>query len=363
MMQWLPAIFIIPYIIVLLKIYRSLKRIKPYTPSFPAVIPVTVIIPCRNEEKSLPALLDDISDQDYPDDLLEVIVIDDNSSDNTFRLAGEYTGIKGLRVIRNNGSGKKEALRCGIGRASAELIITTDADCRAGRKWISTLASFYQQHQPDFIIGPVRISGGKGFPGRFQELEFMGLQGVTAGTAFEGNATMCNGANIAFTREAYYKNAHKLHPEIPSGDDIFLLHSIKQQPGSKICWLESQEALITTGAALSVMSLAKQRSRWLAKSSAYKDIATILLGVTTILPALLVISLLAATFSDIAFLPVISAVFLAKSVPDYLILKNITAKYGEPRLMNWFLPVQLVYPFYVAGVTAISLVTGKYRPF
>jgi biofilm PGA synthesis N-glycosyltransferase PgaC len=361
MMEWLPAIFIIPYIIVLLKIYISLKRIKPFIPSSLPSIPVAVIIPCRNEEKSLSALLNDLSEQDYPDDLYEVIVIDDNSSDNTFKLASNYTHIKDIKVIRNNGSGKKEAVRCGIDRASAELIITTDADCRAGRKWISTVASFYQQVQADFIIGPVRITGGKGFPGRFQELEFMGLQGVTAGTAHEGNATMCNGANMAFTREVYFKNAHNLHPEIPSGDDIFLLHSVKQQPGSRICWIESPEAMITTGAEVSVRSLAKQRSRWLAKSSAYKDIPTILLGVTTIIPALLILSLLAASFSDIAYLPVISAVIMAKSVPDFLILKTITAKYGEPRLMKWFVPVQLVYPFYVAGVTAIALVKGKYR--
>ena len=361
MMQWLPAIFIIPYIILLLRIYRSLKRAKTFA-SFPAHhLSVSVIIPCRNEERSLPELLTDISCQDYPSALFEVIVVDDNSTDNTFQTALEIKQIKNIKVIHNSGSGKKEAVRCGIDAASSDLIITTDADCRAGEKWISTIVTFYQQHQADLIIGPVRIISGKGFSSKFQQLEFMGLQGITAGTALEGNPTMCNGANLAFTKRIYYKNEDNLHPEIPSGDDIFLLHSIKQQAGSKILWLESPEATINTAPVTSTVAFLKQRSRWLAKSSAYKDSTTILLGVATLVPSLLILFALTASFFNSIFIPLLAVLFLVKSIPDFLVLKNTTSRYGNEKLMNWFVPAQLIYPFYVTGVAAIALLKGRHR--
>ncbi len=64
------------------------------------------------------------------------------------------------------------------------------------------------------IICPVAIEAGKGFAGKFQELEFLSLQGITAGTATAGMSTMCNGANMAFTRKAYELHAANLHPEM-----------------------------------------------------------------------------------------------------------------------------------------------------
>jgi len=361
MMQWLPAIFIIPYIILLLRIYRSLKRAKPFTFFSAPHVPVSVIIPCRNEERSLTALLTDISFQDYPPALYEVIVIDNNSTDKTFRAASEFKQIKNIKVIHNSGSGKKEAVRCGIDAASSGLIITTDADCRAGEKWISTIVTFYHQHQADLIIAPVKIISGKGFPSKFQELEFMGLQGVTAGTALDGNPTMCNGANLAFTKKIYYKNDGNLHPEIPSGDDIFLLHSVKQQAGSRILWLESPEATINTAPVTSTSAFLKQRSRWLAKSRVYKDSATILLGTVTLIPSLLILFALAASFFNSIFIPLFAVLFLVKSIPDFLILKNTTSRYGNAKLMKWFVPAQLFYPFYVTGVAVITLLKGRYR--
>ncbi|HKK43541.1 MAG TPA: glycosyltransferase, partial [Bacteroidales bacterium] len=301
--------------------------------------------------------------QDYPARYFEVIVIDDNSTDNTYNTALSETRIKNYRVIKNRGTGKKDALRSGIDLVSSDLIITTDADCRTGMKWISTIADCFTQGMPDLIIGPVSISSGKGFFSRFQELEFLALQGVTAGTAISGRATMCNGANMAFTRNVYYSNAGNLHPEIPSGDDIFLLHSLKKKKGSAIVWLESSDAMVTTAPSLSLREFIKQRGRWLAKSRVFNDSQTIMLGVVTFLPLIAILFALAASFFSSAFIPVSVVLYLAKSLPDYLILRNTTTRYGFPGLMKWFIPVQLLYPFYVSVVTASAIRKGNYRSF
>jgi len=358
-MHWLPAILILPYIFLLLKIYRSLLKIKTFNVSTDPVTFVSVVVACRNEQENLPLLLNSIAGQDYPKELFEAIIVDDNSTDRTNEIASCFTGISNIIAINNNGKGKKQAIRTGINASSGILIITTDADCRMGKRWIRTIAAFYEKHKPDMIICPVQIEPGPGFFGRFQELEFLSLQGITAGSVFSGDATMCNGANLSFTREAYLNHTDNLHFEIASGDDIFLLHSLKKQIQSKILWLESPDVVITAASSPTIGSFLKQRRRWISKGKTYKDRFTILLGIVTFVTIILQVSVLGAGFINPAFIAVFITIFLLKSVPDFLILLNTSGRYEKRELMNWFLPAQIVYPFYVLCVVFYSLKSLK----
>jgi hypothetical protein len=242
------------------------------------------------------------------------------------------------------------AITTGVDSVQGEFILTTDADCSMGKSWISTVASFYKIHHPDMIICPVVLESGQGFQGKFQELEFLSLQGVTAGTAEGGNSTMCNGANLAYTREVFLKHSGNLHYEIQSGDDVFLMHSLKKNKGSKIMWLESTEATIKTSFAKGISQFLDQRSRWISKGRAYNDISTVTLAIVTFVTILAQLIILLCGF----FIPkllLVFAVFLAlKSIPDYLILRNTSGRYKETYLMKWFIPTQLVYPVYVLAV-------------
>jgi cellulose synthase/poly-beta-1,6-N-acetylglucosamine synthase-like glycosyltransferase len=349
-MYWFLLIFIIPYLFLLLGIYKNLVKIKTFVPGVVPKIFISVVVSCRNEEKNLPPLLNDISEQDYPGDQFEIIIIDDNSSDRTFTIASEYRGIQNLRVLKNNGKGKKQAIRTGVAASSGELIITTDTDCRMGKRWISAITSFYDTEKPEIIICPVKLEGKQGIFQRFQELEFLSLQGVTAGTAVAGNPVMCNGANMAFTKEAYKRNSDNLHDEIPSGDDIFLLHSVKREPVNKIMWLESPEAVVTTGSQGTIGSFIKQRTRWISKAGAYKDLFTRALAIVTFVTILLQWFLLIAGIFNPVLLLVLLAALLLKSVPDFLILRSTTQRYGRKSLMWLFLPSQIIYPVYVISV-------------
>ncbi len=360
-MQWLTIILVVPYLILLLQIYRSLKKIRPFIVSEKEQTDVSVIIACRNEERTLTGLLIDIANQNYPDTHFEVIVVDDNSTDNTFRIALNFKQIRNIKVISNKGKGKKEAISNGIRASSGSLIITTDADCHVKKEWISSIVSFYCSYMPDMIICPVRLKSGPGLFRKFQELEFLGLQGITAGTASDNDSTMCNGANLAFTKEAYIKNSGNLHRELISGDDVFLLHSLKRQSGSKIMWLESTEALITTEASPSPAAFIWQRRRWVSKAGAYSDKRTIILGIVTFSTSLLILSVMVASFISPAFPYVLLTLLIIKSIPDFLILKDTAQRYGIKSLLNWFIPVQIIYPFYIIGVTASLLFPDRQR--
>jgi biofilm PGA synthesis N-glycosyltransferase PgaC len=356
-MQWLALILILPYIIIIFLIYREVTKIKPFCYTLNPAISVSVVIACRNEEKNLPSLLNKISKQNYPTDLLEIIIVDDNSSDSTFATAEKFLNDKKVLVLKNTGSGKKQAIRTGIKRASGKLIISTDADCLMGAEWVATIAAFYEKNNPDFIVCPVRIQSDDTFSGKLQAIEFLSLQGITAGTAIAGKSTMCNGANLAFSKQTYQEHSDKLHDEIGSGDDIFLLQSIKKAKG-KIMWLESPDAIVTTFPAATARAFFSQRKRWISKSSSYTDTFTIALAIVTFVTILTQILLLAASFFSIQWFQVFIVAFILKSLPDYLIIRETARRYDEKELLNWFIPAQIIYPFYVFIVVCLS-VSGK----
>ena len=355
-MHWLPAILILPYFVILLILYKSLLKLKIFKARKDPEMFVSVVVACRNEQDKLPVLLNCIAAQNYPENLFEVIIVNDNSIDRTFETAAGYKKISNILSINNKGEGKKQALRTGINSARGNLIITTDADCTMEKNWIRTIATFYEMHKNNMIICPVRIESAMRFLNKLEELEFLSLQGITAGSALFKNPIMCNGANLAFSKEAYLAHSDMLHDEIKSGDDIFLLHSLKEETQSKILWLESPDAMVTTKSSSSLSSFLNQRSRWISKGKAYRDMFTIVLGIVIFAGVILQVSylILSLIYPDLIW--VFLLVVVLKSFPDFLILRNTSERYGRKRLMRWFLPAQLIYPFYVISVVLYSLI-------
>ena len=358
-MQWLLLIVLIPYIYLIVRIHLSLARIKPFHPEVVPGTFVSVIVAFRNEQKNLPILMSYLAIQDYDPELFELIAVNDSSSDSSFESALSFTGIKNLKVINSKGKGKKMALRTGIEAAAGRIIITTDADCRMGIKWLSTIMSFEAEHKPDMIICPVRLEGGRGFFHGFQEIEFLSLQGITAGTAVLGNPVMCNGAALAFRREEYLKHAGNLHDELASGDDVFLLHSMKKDSGKTILWLESAEASATTHASGNLLSFLRQRGRWISKTGAYSDRFTKLLAIVTFVTISGQLLLLLAGLFSTLFPGIFAVYFVLKSIPDFLLLSGTSERYGKQFFLRWFLPSQFIYPFYVLSIIPFSLAKSE----
>lgn len=359
-MVWIFLISAVPYLILLLIIAKYLASVGVYRPAAEGKVKVSVILPCRNEAERLPAILKDLSEQDYPVEKYELIIVDDNSTDNTGDIISSFPWSGNLKMISNKGSGKKSAIRTGTEYSSGELLLTTDADCRTGKSWISTIASFYSEYNPGMIIGAVTLKGKNSFLHRFQELEFLALQGITAGTAAAGSPVMCNGANLAFSKDAYNENSGNLHFEIASGDDMFLLQSLKKNRKNRILWLESEEAAVISATQESTWLFLKQRARWLSKTGAYDDPLIIIAGIVTFVTTVGLLSMLTGMF----FVPrnglYLAAAFLIKSIPDFLILQIISRRRNMSSLLWWFLPAQIIYPFYVMAVALFS-VTGAIR--
>jgi glycosyltransferase involved in cell wall biosynthesis len=175
-------------------------------------IQISVLIPARNEENNLVALLESVLAQTYSPNLFEVLIIDDHSTDRTAQIVQSYSAsniklisLKDLNLSEALNSYKKKAIEIGILQSTGSLIVTTDADCYLPPGWLETIASFYEKEQPAFIAAPVAVNCGLRFIEIFQALDFMTLQGITGASVHKKIHSMCNGANMAYEKKAFYE--------------------------------------------------------------------------------------------------------------------------------------------------------------
>jgi len=105
----------------------------------------SIIIPFRNEAENLQNLLESLRKLIYPTDLYEVLLVDDESSDDSVNMirsfiAKEFPKEKHIRVVANNRqtvSPKKDAIITALSEANNSWIVTTDADCTFHENWLT----------------------------------------------------------------------------------------------------------------------------------------------------------------------------------------------------------------------------------
>lgn len=226
---------------------------------------MTVVIAFRNEEEHLPALLIDLQNLNYPKEKLEVILVDDHSTDRSTDLIKQSSILK-LVQLPGELTGKKAALDFSIRQAKGEIIVTTDADCRVLPEWLNKVNDQFQSEKVKLIAGMVRIDESDSLFSKMQAMEFVSLVGTTGATIGLDSPTMCNGANLAFLKSAYLEvNGYEGNESIPSGDDEFLMRKIAAKWKGSIQFMENSKALVSTSALTSFTGWMNQRLRWAGK--------------------------------------------------------------------------------------------------
>lgn len=360
-MNWF---FIIPvafYSVIIFALWYSVR--KKNTEVLPDVSPsakVSVVVACRDEASNITALLESLAAQDYPAGLLEIIIVNDNSTDRTPVAVSEFIFVNcqksphKMRLIYNPFNGKKSAIRYGIEKSSGDLILTTDADCTMGHGWVSALAGFWSFSGVDMILAPVFQRAGRGFVQRLCAFEFAALQGVTEATAMAGFPVMCNGANMGIRREKYIKLSGRLHEDIPSGDDMFLLHAVKRSGGT-IGYLGDTAAAVNTAAAVSAAGLLRQRARWASKAGRYRDPATLTLAAATAACHTAVTAAAAATLISPELILLLITMLAIRLIPDYLLTSHAMKKQEKHLPLLLFFIMDIIYPFWFVTVGLFSL--------
>ncbi len=347
--------------------WSQLPAFEPATRNPQPTTHITVIIPARNEAQNLPALLNSLEAQTYPKQFFQVLVIDDHSTDDTAAIAAQYSFVTCLSLkdfIGNDplNSYKKKAIEIGIQNSIGELIVTTDADCIVPKNWLTTIAAFYEEKRAVFIVMPVAINCSAKPIEIFQALDFMSLQGVTGASVHKNMHSMCNGANLAYSRQAFDAvDGFKGIDAIASGDDMLLMHKIALQYPGAVHYIRSSDVIVQTEPVHSIREFFNQRIRWASKADKYDD--------KRIFWVLLIVYLLNVL---LLLLPIISVVSLQWPVVFYSIMliaiKTIfeliflypVAQFFRKQSLLWAFP--LAQPFHIL-YTVIAGWLGKFGSY
>lgn len=331
----------------------------------------SVIIPARNEQENIQNCIESILHGSYAKDLYEIIVVDDFSTDGTGailqRLRSQHPAL--IKIIalaqvldsRPINSYKKKALALAIEKAQGEWILTTDADCILPDQWLAYYNSYIRQTGKRFVAAPVRFMDTGSFVSKFQCLDFLSLQGVTAAAVGAGLMSMCNGANLGYEK-AFYKEVGGFEgvDKLASGDDMFLMQKMQDlQPGSA-GYLFTTAAIVDTLPMPDWRSFINQRIRWASKAGTYKDYQ---IKLVLVIVYLLNLSLVVLFFTGL-FHPVILVkwliLILIKYLIEFLFMWRVTAFFNQRNLMGWFLVMQPLHLLYTVVAGWLGMF-GKYQ--
>ena len=356
------SIIIISYIILILIFWFGWEKAQPCPHNDADGIKVSIVFALRNEEENIADLLIDIGAQDYSKKLLELVIIDDHSEDNTVALIQSFIKSSSLNVrfeSLNQGSGKKDAISRGISLASNEIILTIDGDCRVSKEWVSSMLRCFSKREIHFVSGPVKLFPQDTFFQRLQAIEFSSLIVSGAATLSLGWPTMANAANMAF-RKNTYDNAKINSKGISSGDDVFLLHSISRmyKRGSMFC--RDENAIVTTKSATGLSEFYQQRKRWSGKWQHYKDLLTKLLALFIFMVNIAILSVPILVFQDYISWEIAINLFVVKLLFEFWFLREAQKFFKTKFLLYEFIILAIIYPVYVA-IMALAGLTGNYQ--
>ena len=168
------SIFFFLYISILslLVLWENKNRI--YKPKLKKNYPsVSIIVPCFNEEKTISKTIRSLLNLDYPKNKLEILVIDDGSSDKTFQKAKLLEKYKQVKVFHKKNGGKYTALNYGLSITKAEFVGCLDADSFVDSHALGLIMSYFINPKIMTVTSSVKIHQPRNMLQRIQKIEFI----------------------------------------------------------------------------------------------------------------------------------------------------------------------------------------------
>ena len=246
------------------------------------------------------------------------------------------------RGINDEGKGKKYALHLLISTATTEYVWMQDDDVLLPEPIeYAELLQLLQHTNADLLILPLRMISEQKHPSlleRLQIAEYAAIQQLTIESARNRKPVLCSGANLIVRRKRWLESYPDIHPEVPSGDDMFLLESFKRR-GLKItvCDDSHYEAIVRPHT--SFRAFLKQRMRWAGKAPKYTDKDILHCGAIVLIANILQI--------------LCPLILLIKFPIEYRLIKR-----REPSVsLSTALLLEILYPFYIL----LSILGGLFR--
>jgi cellulose synthase/poly-beta-1,6-N-acetylglucosamine synthase-like glycosyltransferase/peptidoglycan/xylan/chitin deacetylase (PgdA/CDA1 family) len=217
--------------------------------------PVSVVVPAYNEKEGIAAAVRSLATSNYP--MVEVIVVDDGSSDNTAEIA-EGLGFANVRVVRVPNGGKPAALNVGTAWARADIIVMVDGDTIFEPDSVYELVQPFADPRVGGVAGNVKVGNRQSIVARWQHIEYV--------IGFNLDRRMYDilqcmptipGAIGAFRREALKDVGGVSHETLAEDTDLTIAMG---RAGWRVVYEEKARAW--TEAPSTIQQLWKQRYRW-----------------------------------------------------------------------------------------------------
>ncbi|MFD9125097.1 bifunctional polysaccharide deacetylase/glycosyltransferase family 2 protein [Kitasatospora sp. NPDC059571] len=216
--------------------------------------PVTVLVPAYNEQECIANTLNSLAASEHP---IEVIVIDDGSSDDTSKIVEEMD-LPFVRLIRQPNGGKPSALNNGIRNASHDIVVMMDGDTVFEPSTVRELVQPFADPAVGAVAGNAKVGNRDTLIGAWQHIEYV--------MGFNLDRRMYDTLNImptipgaigAFRREALLEVGGMSEDTLAEDTDITMAMLCK---GWRVVYAEKARAW--TEAPASMQQLWSQRYRW-----------------------------------------------------------------------------------------------------
>lgn len=322
---------------------------------------VSIVVPARNEAANIDTCLRALSAQTYPDDHLEIIAVDDRSTDDTAARIDKWARclprLSCVSVTQQDyDCPKKNALWQGIKHARGDIIFTTDADCQPGPNWIaSTLAHF----APDvgMVIGHAPLLQNKKALSSLLSLQALIVSTLAAGSAGIGFPLTCSGRNMAYRRKAFDEvNGFSDIGHIIGGDDVLLMRQIARKSAWKIRFNADADAFVPS--ASHPDNLINRQVRYQSKTIHY-GIPTLILAFAVYIFHLILAALPILFWTNAELFYVVGSCLGIKIIADAVFLLFGSIRFKSPKLLLWFPVLEILIIPYIVIICAL----GTFTPF
>lgn len=310
--------------------------------------PVSIIICAKNESDNLRNNLPSIIEQEYPN--FEIVLVDDNSSDNSLEILESYAEqnahvtIVKVKPIDKFWGNKKYALTLGIKAAKHQLLLFTDADCQPVSKyWLKHMTAHFNSTK-SLVLG---YGGIKNIKNSWLNKLIRYETVLTAIQYFSyakiGMPYMGVGRNLAYTKELFFEaSGFMSHLHIKSGDDDLFVNQVANSENTTVCF--NKESFVYSDGKKTFKDWIYQKRRHLVSATYYKPKHKFLLGLFYISQLFFWILAIVLIALQVQLIWVIGLILLRLLIQQIVLSKG-AQKLDENKLMFWipFLDFFLVF--------------------
>jgi cellulose synthase/poly-beta-1,6-N-acetylglucosamine synthase-like glycosyltransferase len=229
---------------------RALEKLKHYPT-------IAIMVPCWNEETTISKTIHSLLNLDYPKDKLEIIAIDDGSTDKTWEMLQKFSSYPQIKLFTKENGGKHTALNFGLTQSKSDMVGCLDADSYVDKNALKYIVQYFEDKQTMAVTPAVKIYKPENMLQTMQSIEYgwgIFLRKILASL---GALYVTPGPFSIFRREVFEKIGNYRHAYNTEDMEIAMR---MQAHHMKIT--NAHNANVYTVAPRTLKKLYKQRIRW-----------------------------------------------------------------------------------------------------